>query len=80
MSVTTILTLTGFTSGAAFSLVLNVTGGVAGSLVSFVLPGAFYVYKMPCSAPYYLPCVVMLLGGAVLVVLVPYSVAANVGA
>lgn len=77
-AITTIFAMAGFTSGAAFSLVLNISGGLAGSLVSFVLPGALYVAKMPCSAPYYLPCLVMLLGGAVLVVLIPYSVLTDI--
>ena len=61
-----------------FSLVLNVSGGLAGSLVQFVLPGAFYVAKMPTSAPYYFPCLVMMLGGMVLVVVIPYFVLTNI--
>lgn len=34
---------TGLSSGAAFSLVLNLTGGIAGSLTSFILPTAIYI-------------------------------------
>ena len=56
---------------------LNVCGGLAGSLVTFVLPGAFYVAKMPRSAPLFYPCLVMMLGGLTLAILVPYSVISN---
>lgn len=37
----------GSTNGIAFSLVLNITGGVAASFVSFVLPGALYLKLVP---------------------------------
>ena len=37
----------GLSSGEAFSLVLDLTGGVAGSLTSFILPAAIYVQLMP---------------------------------
>lgn len=37
----------GQTNGIAFSLVLNITGGVAASWVSFVLPGAMYLKLIP---------------------------------
>ena len=60
-----------------FSLVLNICGGLAGSLVTFVLPGTFFVAKMPRSAPFFYPCLVMMLGGLTLAVLVPYSVITN---
>jgi hypothetical protein len=37
----------GLSSGEAFSLVLDLTGGVAGSLTSFILPAAIYVQLKP---------------------------------
>jgi hypothetical protein len=38
-----ILLSVGFSSGAAFSLILNVTGGVGGTLATFVLPASMYL-------------------------------------
>jgi len=68
----------GWTSGQAFSIVLNLSGGVAGSLTSFVLPALFFLINMPYSAGFYFPCMLMLLFGAVLFVLVPYSTFAKI--
>ena len=33
----------GFSSGAAFSLILNITGGIGGTLATFMLPAAMYM-------------------------------------
>lgn len=71
---TLLLYSAGLTSGAAFSLVLNLAGGIAGSLTSFALPAAFYLANMPPSASLHSFCWLMLVVGIVLVVLVPYSV------
>lgn len=71
---TLLLYSAGLTSGAAFSLVLNLAGGIAGSLTSFALPAAFYLANMPPSGSLYSVCWVMLLVGLALVVIVPYSV------
>lgn len=37
----------GLSSGSAFSLVLDLTGGVAGSLTSFILPAAIFLKEFP---------------------------------
>ena len=71
---TLLLYSAGLTSGAAFSLVLNLAGGIAGSLTSFALPAAFYLSNMPPSGSLYGLCWLMLLVGLALVVIVPYSV------
>mmetsp|Transcript_27199 Transcript_27199/g.38699 ORF Transcript_27199/g.38699 Transcript_27199/m.38699 type:complete len:451 (-) Transcript_27199:40-1392(-) len=68
----------GWTSGQAFSIVLNLSGGIAGSMTSFVLPAAFYVINMPYSAKYYTPCVMMFFLGTALIVLIPYSIFAKI--
>jgi hypothetical protein len=40
----------GFSAGGAFSLILNITGGVGGTLCTFVLPAAMYVKVHDASA------------------------------
>ena len=45
-----ILQSSGLSSGSAFSLVLDLTGGVAGSLTSFILPSAIYLKMFPEEA------------------------------
>ena len=42
----------GLTSGDAFDLTLNITGGVAGSIVGFIMPSAIYLKVMPEDAKY----------------------------
>ena len=42
-----LLRATGMASGTAFSLVLDLTGGIAGSLTSFILPTAIYLKIIP---------------------------------
>jgi len=37
----------GLASGPAFALILNVTGGIGGSLATFILPAAIYLKVMP---------------------------------
>jgi len=39
----------GLASGPAFALILNVTGGIGGSLATFILPAAIYLKLMPKS-------------------------------
>jgi hypothetical protein len=37
----------GLSSGPAFALILNVTGGIGGSLSTFIMPAAIYLKMMP---------------------------------
>lgn len=45
----------GFSSGRAFAVILTLTGGVAGSLLSFILPGAIYMKLMPRDSSGFIP-------------------------
>ena len=47
------LLLTGLSGGEAFSLVVALSGGVAGSISSFILPAGIYLELMPEGAKYY---------------------------
>jgi hypothetical protein len=40
----------GLASGQAFSLILNVTGGIGGSLATFILPSAIYLKLVPARS------------------------------
>ena len=51
---------------------------IQGTLTSFVLPALFYVVKMPLAAPLTLACYVMLIGGLIFMVFIPYEVAKTV--
>ena len=42
-----VLRSTGLSSGEAFSLVLDLTGGLAGSLTSFIIPTAVFIKLVP---------------------------------
>jgi solute carrier family 38 (sodium-coupled neutral amino acid transporter), member 11 len=44
------LTRYGLSSGQAFSVILNITGGVGGSLSTFILPAAIYLKIVPPSS------------------------------
>ena len=63
----------GMDSGAAFSVVLNISGGLGGSVVSFVLPAALYLKQRPeiGGRPALAFAVLMLLAGLVVSVYVP---------
>jgi hypothetical protein len=43
----------GLASGAAFSLILNLTGGIGGSLATLIMPGAIYLKVMPSDSAMY---------------------------
>jgi sodium-coupled neutral amino acid transporter 11 len=61
----------GFGSGVAFSLVLNITGGVAGSLTSFILPAAIFLQVCNDDHPlYYWSFIVGILGIALMIVVI----------
>lgn len=59
----------GLASGQAFALILNITGGLGGSLATFMLPAAIYLKLMPVkgSKLRYPAMALFLLGFAVLV-------------
>jgi len=42
----------GLSAGAAFSLTLNVTGGIGGSITGFIMPSAIYMKLMPADSQY----------------------------
>ena len=42
-AVVILLLSSGLSSGEAFSLILNITGGIGGALLTFILPCAMYV-------------------------------------
>eukprot|EP01034_Spumella_vulgaris_P024501 gene24501-30854_t len=44
-------------SGVAFSLILNITGGIGGSLANFIIPGAVYIKLMPKNSDLYKPAI-----------------------
>ena len=64
------LLATGMASGEVFSLILNLTGGVAGAVSSFILPAAIYLKVMPTGSQYYTIAKVLLLFGFALPILV----------
>lgn len=61
----------GISSGNAFGLILDFSGGLAGSITSFIMPAAFYLRFQPRTAYLYWPCVVMLILGIVIAIMVP---------
>jgi hypothetical protein len=63
----------GLSSGNAFGLILDFSGGLAGSITSFVMPAAFYCKLMPREAPLYWPCAVMFVVGVVIAIVVPVT-------
>ena len=79
VAVVLLLVSRGFTSGAVFSIILGFTGGVAGTMLSFILPAMFYLAKMPPAAPLHWVMRVMLVGGLVVLVVIlgPYEVVTN---
>ncbi len=59
-----------FCVGAGFSLTLNLTGGVGGSMVSFVLPAMIYERLMPNDTFMYKQAVVTKYVGVVIMIIV----------
>ncbi len=66
----------GFASGAAFSLVLNITGGVAGSITSFILPSLVYLTLCPRDSMYYWAILVLIAGIALAISVVVDTIVA----
>jgi len=65
----------GLGSGAAFSLILNLTGGIGGSLVTLILPAAIYLKVMPRESELYNHAIVLLsLGFLVMIAVVVVTI------
>lgn len=65
----------GLTSGAAFTLILSLTGGIAGSLSTLILPAAIYLKLMDKDSDMYFQArVIFVFGIIVFCVVVPISV------
>eukprot|EP01036_Dinobryon_divergens_P028613 gene28613-37589_t len=60
----------GLASGDAFSLILNITGGVGGSLATLILPAAIYLKVMETDSPLYKPAIGLLVFGIFIMVAV----------
>lgn len=61
---------TGMASGKGFSLILNLTGGVAGSLSTLILPAALYLKVMPSNSSWTNAAQLLFLFGVVVMVAV----------
>jgi hypothetical protein len=66
-----IIRYAGVSLGDAFGVILDFTGGVAGSMTSFVLPAAVYLKVMPTSAYFYNLAKVMAVFGIFVMFMVP---------
>ncbi|KAJ1396426.1 transmembrane amino acid transporter protein-domain-containing protein, partial [Ochromonadaceae sp. CCMP2298] len=60
----------GLASGVAFSLILNITGGVGGSLATLIMPAAIYLKVMPDDAPMRMHATALLIMGVTVMVAV----------
>jgi sodium-coupled neutral amino acid transporter 11 len=58
-------------TGDSFGLFLDLTGGITGSITSFILPGALYLKSMPVTAKYYSVSALMVIFGLIILILVP---------
>jgi len=59
-------------SGKVFSLILNVSGGFVGSLISFVYPAALYIkLTNPKDGIFFYPCVFLIVVGLFLSIVIP---------
>jgi amino acid permease len=62
---------TGINEGAAFGIILDITGGIGGSLISFIMPGLFYIKLKEKDAPLYKHCISMIILGIFVMLFVP---------
>jgi solute carrier family 38 (sodium-coupled neutral amino acid transporter), member 11 len=60
----------GFTAGEAFTLTLDLTGGVGGSFTGFIMPAAIYLKLMPEDSEYYFMAKILMGLGFVFMILV----------
>ena len=61
----------GLSQGNAFGVVLDFTGGVAGSCTCFILPALCYLKLMSRNDTYYYASIVMLIFGIIIAIDVP---------
>lgn len=61
----------GLSQGNAFSLVLDFTGAITGSMISFILPGAFYLKLYQRNDEFFKSCAVMFVLGIIIMIAVP---------
>jgi len=60
----------GLASGVAFAVILNITGGIGGSLATLTLPAAIYLKLMPRDSSLYKPAICLAVFGVVVCVAV----------
>ena len=73
-SIVILLRATGMASGDAFSVVLNLTGGISGSFTSFILPTMIYLKMFPNDGSWkYLEAQIIYYSGYVIMLLVVVS-------
>lgn len=65
-----ILLRLGLASGVAFAVILNITGGIGGSLATLTLPAAIYLKVMPRDSKLYIPAVCLAIFGVVVCIAV----------
>ncbi len=74
LAITTIFILVmideGMAAGEAFSLTLNLTGGVGGSCTGFIMPSLIYLKLMPKDSRYYTTSKYLLCAGVTFMILV----------
>jgi hypothetical protein len=61
----------GFSLGDSFALLLDITGGVAGSFLNFILPGLMYMKTMPNHSRHSKHAVAVVMFGTLLLFMVP---------
>ena len=61
----------GLSQGHAFGVILDFTGSIAGSFISFVMPAAIFLKLNSKEHKFYWPCVVMLVFGVFVMITVP---------
>jgi len=66
-----VLSYAGITQGAAFGLILDFTGGIAGSCISFVMPAAMFLKLTSKDHKLFVPSIFMLCFGIFVMVTVP---------
>jgi len=60
----------GLSAGSAFSLTLDITGGIGGSITGFIMPSAIYMQLMPAASALYSRAQVLFVLGWLFMVLV----------